>query len=118
MANVRWNFRLGPLHFSSPVGVASVAVIVLCCCGSGIAGKFMDDPSDTSPPAVPVVETSAARTPAASPSAKPTPQAKSPAPSRIVTAGAYCHSAGEAGVTKAGSPMVCRGPGDLRWRRP
>ncbi|MBA8929653.1 hypothetical protein BC739_006871 [Kutzneria viridogrisea] len=33
-----------------------------------------------------------------------------------VTSGAFCSLEGALGVTKAGKPMVCKGPGQLRWR--
>lgn len=116
MARVRWNFHIGPLQFTAPVGAASVAALLLCCCGSSIFGAFHDTP-ETAPPAAPVVETSAAPTDAIE-SAEPTQPAATKRPARIVHAGAYCDHAGAVGVTKAGAAMVCRGPDDLRWRRP
>lgn len=120
---MRWNFRVGPLQLTSPVGVISGSVIagfVLTCCGAGIIGAFSDSP-DSPPPAV--VETSAPATPDTSPSAEPTEQAEptepagTAAPTRIVHAGAFCSHEGDVGVTTAGAAMVCRGPGDLRWRK-
>jgi len=34
-----------------------------------------------------------------------------------VTPGAFCDREGAQGVTESGTPMVCKGPGELRWRR-
>ena len=39
-----------------------------------------------------------------------------PAPARVVHPGAFCSPAGAHGVTSAGTPMTCRGPGQPRWR--
>lgn len=119
MANVRWNFRLGPLQLTSPFGMVSaagVAGLVLCCCGAGIIGASNDSP-DKPPPAVTVVETPAPATPDATEPAEAAEPAETAA-ARPVTAGAFCDTAGETGATKAGTKMVCRGPGDLRWRKP
>ncbi|MFI6266156.1 hypothetical protein [Micromonospora sp. NPDC051006] len=76
----------------------------------------MEDSPDSPTPPSSVVETSA---PAATPTRTKAPatSATSSAP-RLVTAGAFCDTAGQTGVTKGGTAMVCKGPGDLRWRRP
>lgn len=114
----RWNFRLGPLQFTSPVGVISLVAIVaalgLCCC-AGVIGSASDDTAPDPTPAV--IETSAPTDPEQTPPAEPEDPVE-PAERAVVTAGAFCDTAGEVGVTKTGTAMVCRGPGDLRWRRP
>ncbi|MEQ4301605.1 hypothetical protein ABNF97_09460 [Plantactinospora sp. B6F1] len=38
MSKVRWNFRLGPLQFTSPVTLSAVLIFfavvgIFCCCG-------------------------------------------------------------------------------------
>lgn len=113
--SARWNFRLGPLQFTSPVGAAGtsfVIALVLCCCGGGIIGMVTDD--ELAPQPV-VATTAPASSAPPSPTRKPSP---SPTTGRkVVTAGAFCDHAGATGVTKAGTAMVCTGPGDLRWRR-
>jgi hypothetical protein len=56
--------------------------------------------------------------PAREPEPRPTQRPKSPQPSirRGVHPGAFCSPAGELGVTVKSTPMVCKGPGQPRWR--
>ena len=116
---LRWNFRLGPIQFTSPVGLIGtsfLAGMVLCCCGAGIVAAVSDDPVSP-PPVVPVVET-VTPTPEPEPTETEPTEAAEQLGDRPVTAGAFCDTAGQTGVTAKGTAMVCRGPGDLRWRRP
>jgi cell division septation protein DedD len=54
--------------------------------------------------------------PKPSPTAKPKPEPSRPSVRRGVHPGAFCSPAGALGATTKGTPMMCKGPGQPRWR--
>lgn len=82
MTNVRWNFRLGPLHITSPFGAISAAggaLALLCCCGGAIGAVAGED----DPPARPAVNASAFATTTAAPAS---PRQATPSATRTTVA--------------------------------
>ncbi|TDC42094.1 excalibur calcium-binding domain-containing protein [Micromonospora sp. KC213] len=88
MSKLRWNFRLGPLQFNSPVGVIGGSVlagIVLCCCGAGIVGAINDDTSPTAKTQPLTTSAPAAAAPARTTATAPAPAATTPRPAVAAT---------------------------------